>query len=162
MNRYGEIWRIMAILDTGYPILINFRQVRLKRLHMTYDARWHNLHNMASTGPVWAVVGRGGQQWSRVSSLNELDHLKAELRVVGPVFQVMECKALWDKIVRIRSNVACNGPVFVIVLRCDRLGPYFWLYYPFWAVLALPVRFDHIKIKVAGNRESRQKWPIII
>jgi len=28
----------MATFDTGYPILINFRQVRLKRLPMGYDA----------------------------------------------------------------------------------------------------------------------------
>jgi len=32
------------------------------------------------------------------SSLNELDHFKAELRDLGLVYQVIACKALWDKI----------------------------------------------------------------
>jgi len=68
----------------------------------------------------------------------------------------MECKALWDKIDRIWSNVAYNGPVFVIVSRYDRLGAYVTLYYLFWAALALSVRFDHIKVKVQGKRESGQ------
>jgi len=60
----------------------------------------------------------------RISSLKELVHIKSELRDHGTVYQVMECKSLLDKIGRIWSNVAYNGPVFVIVLRCDRLGSY--------------------------------------
>jgi len=96
MNRYSETCRIMATLVTGYSILNNTRQVRLKRLRMTYDASWwHILHNMASTGPVWPVVGNGGQQWSWISSLNALVHFKAELRDLGTIYQVIACTALW-------------------------------------------------------------------
>jgi len=85
----------MATFDTAYSILINFRQVRLKRLRMTYDASsWHVLHNMASTGPVWPVIGNGGQLWSRASIFKELVHFKSELMYLGLVYQVMECKAL--------------------------------------------------------------------
>jgi len=88
---------------------------------MPYDANeWHVLRNKASTGPIWPVVGNASQLWSWISSLNELVHLKSELRDLGLVYQVMECKALWDRIVRIWSNVAYNGPVFVIVSRYDR------------------------------------------
>jgi len=153
----------MATFDTAYPILIYFQQTRLKRLRMTYDAsKWHILHNMASTGPVWPVVSNGGQLWSRISRLNELVHFKAELGDLGLVYQVRECKALWDMIGRIWSIVAYNGTIFVIVSRYCRLGPYVSLHYLFWAILALSVRFDHIKIKAPGKRESGHKWFIII
>jgi len=37
-------------------------------------------------------------------------------------------KALLDRIGRIWSNVAYSGPVFVIVSRYDRLGPYLSLH----------------------------------
>jgi len=117
---------------------------------------------MASCGPVWPVVGIGGQQCSRVSSFKELVHFKTELRVLGIVYQVMECTALWDKIGQIWCNVAYNNPVFVIVSRYYRLGPYLSLYYLFWTVLALSVRFDHIMIKVPVKREDGQKWSITI
>jgi len=49
---------------------------------------------MASTGPVWPNVGNGGQIWSRISSLNELVHVKAELRDLGLVYQVIASTAL--------------------------------------------------------------------
>jgi len=88
--------------------------------------------------------------------------LQVKIEDLGLVYQVMECKALWPKICRIWSIVAYSGPVFVIVSRYDRLGPYISLYYPFWTALALSVRFEHIKIKVPGKQESRLKWPIII
>jgi len=117
---------------------------------------------MASTGPVWTVLGNGGRLWSRISSLNELVHFKAELWVLGLVFQVIACMALRDKIGRIWSSVAYNGPVFVIVSRYDRLRPYLSLHYVFWAALALSVRLEHNKIKVSGKSESGQKWSIII
>jgi len=88
--------------------------------------------------------------------------LQLRIEGLGLVYQVMECKALWDKSGRIWSSVAYSGPVFVILSTYDRLGPYFSLYYPSWAILALSVKSDHIKIKVPGKRESSQKWPIII
>jgi len=122
----------MATVDRVYPILIYFRQVRLKRLRMLYDDNeWHILRNKASTGPVWPDVGNGGQLWWRISSLNELVHVKSELRDLGLVYQAMECKALWDKIGRIWSNVTYSGPVFVIVSRYVRLGSYMSLHYLF-------------------------------
>jgi len=37
MSCHREVWPIMATVDTVYPILLNFRQVRLKRLRMGYD-----------------------------------------------------------------------------------------------------------------------------
>jgi len=49
---------------------------------------------MSCTGPVLPVVGNGGQLLSRISSFNELVHFKAELRDIGLVYQVMECKVL--------------------------------------------------------------------
>jgi len=100
--------------------------------------------------------------FSRISSLQELVHFKSELRDLGLVYQDMECKALLEKICRIWSNVAYNDPVFVIVSRYDRLGPYVSLNYLFCAALALSVRFDHIKVKLPGKNESGQKWSIII
>jgi len=117
---------------------------------------------MASTGPVWPVVGNGRQLLSRISSLNELVHFKAELSDLGLVFQVIACTAHWDKIGQIISKVAYNGPVFVTVPRYNRLVPYLSLYYHFWAILALYVKFDHISIKVPGKRESGQQWFIVI
>jgi len=48
---------------------------------------------MASTGPVLPVVGNGGHLYSRISSLNELVHFKAELRDPGLVYQVVACTA---------------------------------------------------------------------
>jgi len=163
MSRYSEIWRIMVTLDTGYPILINFRQVRLKSLRTTFDAsQWHILLNIASTGPVWPVVGYGVQLWSRISSLNEIEHIKAELRDLGLVHQVIAYTALWDKIGQISSKVAYNGPVTVTVSRYDRLGPYLSLHYLFWTVLALYVIFDHVTINEPRKRECDQKWSIMI
>jgi len=144
MNRYSEMWRIMATLDTGYRILINFRQVRLKRLRMTCDAsQWHILHSMASTGPVWPVVGNGGQLWTRISNLNELVHFKAELKDLGLEYQAMAYTALWDQIAQNCSKVAYNSTTVVTVPRYVRLGPYLSLSYLFRAVLSLSVMFDH-------------------
>jgi len=163
MNRYSEVWPTVATLGTGYPIQINFRHVRLKRLRTNNDAsKWHIPHNMAFTDPVWPVVGNGGQLWSRISSCSELDHFKSELRDLGLVYQVMECMALWDRIGQISSKVAYNGPVFVIVSRYDKLGLCLYLYYLLWAVLPLSVMFDHITFKEPRKRESGQKWSIII
>jgi len=112
---------------------------------------------MASTGPVWPVVGNGGQLWSRISSLNELVHFKAEFRYLGLVYQVIAYKALWDKIGQISSKVAYNVPLFVTMPRYDILGPYMSLNYPFGAVFARSVMFDHIKFNVPDERESGQK-----
>jgi len=163
MNRYSEIWRIVATFDTAQPILINFRLVRLKRLRMPYDDNeWHILRNKASSGPVWPVVGNGGQLWSRISSLQELVHFKAELRELGLVYQVIACTALLDKIGQIWSKVAYNGPVFVIVSWYGRCEQYLSLYYLFCEVLWYSVMFDHISIKETRKRESGQKWSIII
>jgi len=85
----------MATFDRGEPILFNFRQMRLKWLRMPYDgSKRQILHNMASNGPVWPVVGNGGQLCSRISSLNDLVHFHAELRNLGLVYQVMAFTAL--------------------------------------------------------------------
>jgi len=62
---------------------------------MTYDDSYrYILHNMASTGPVRLVVGNGSQLWSRISSLIELVHFKAELSDLGLVYQVIACTGL--------------------------------------------------------------------
>jgi len=57
----------VATFDTGYPILINFRQVRMKRLRMPYDANeWHILRNKASTDPyglLYAMLANYGQEY---------------------------------------------------------------------------------------------------
>jgi len=85
----------VATFDTAYPILINFRHVSLKSLHMGSDATyWQILHNMASTGPVLPVVGNCGQLLSIISSLNELVHFKAVLTDLCLVYQIIACTAL--------------------------------------------------------------------
>jgi len=117
---------------------------------------------MASTCPVWPVVGNCGPLWSRISSLNELVHFKAELRDFGLVYQVTACTALWDKMGQIICKVAYNGPVFATVSRYDRLVWYLTLHYLFWALLALYVMFDRITINEPRKRECDQKWTIII
>jgi len=117
---------------------------------------------MASTCPAWTVVGNGGQLWSRISSLSQLDHFMLELRNLGLVYQVIACTAIWDKIGQISFIVAYNGPEFVAVSRYDRLGPYFSLHNLFWTVLTLYVIFGHCKIKVPGMLDSAEKWSIII
>jgi len=85
--------------------------------------------------------------------------LKSELRDLGLVYQVMECKALLDKIGRIWPNVAYNDPVFVIVSRYDRLGLYLSLYCLFRSILALSVRFDQIKFNVPGCAKVARNGP---
>jgi len=158
MKRYSEIWRIMATLDTAYPILINFRQVRLKRLRMPYEANeWHILRYKAFTGPVWPAVGNGGQLWSRISSLIELVKFMAELRDLGLVYQVIACTALWDEFGQISSKVAYNGWVFVTVSRYDRLGPhlpcitFFGNFRGFLSCLNILRSKRHVSVKVARN-----------
>jgi len=155
MTNYGHsIWHSIANSD----------QFSKNAPEMATYVLWRQLvaDNMAFNGPVWPVVGNGSQLWSRISSLNELVHFKAELRNLGLVYQIMACTALWDKNRQIWSKVAYNGPIFVIVSRYDSLGPYVSLYYHFLAILALSVRFDHIAIKVPGKRESGEKLSIII
>jgi len=119
------------------------------------------LHNMTSSGPVWPVVVNCGQLWWRISSLIVLVHFKAELRDLGLLYQVIACTALWYKIGQISSKVAYNSQAFVTVSRYDILGPYMFLCNLLWEVLALSVRFDHIKIKETFKLESGQKWSII-
>jgi len=116
---------------------------------------------MASTGPVWPVVGNGGQLLSIISSLNELVLCKAELRDHGVVYQFIACTAVWDMFGLISSKVAYNGTVFVTVSRDDRLGRYLSLHNHFLAVLGLSVMHDHISIKETLKRESGKKWSII-
>jgi len=116
---------------------------------------------MASIGPVWPVVGNGGQLWSWISSLNALVRFKSELRDLGLVYQVIACTAVWDKFGQISSKVAYIGPVFGTVSRYDRLGPYLSLHNLFWDVLWFSVMYDHISIKETLKRESGQKWSII-
>jgi len=49
---------------------------------------------MACNDSVRLVVGNGGQLYSRISSLNELVHFKAELSDLVLVYQVIACTAL--------------------------------------------------------------------
>jgi len=111
---------------------------------------------------VWPAIGNSGQPCSRITSLQGLVQYMSELRDLALVYHVMSCKAFWDKIGQIWSNVAYNGPVFVIVSRYDILGPCLSLYYHFCVLLALYVKFDHITIKVPGKREGGLKWTISI
>jgi len=49
---------------------------------------------------------------------------QVRMRNLGLVYQVMEWKALLDKIGRIWCNVAYDCPVFLKVSRYDILGPF--------------------------------------
>jgi len=49
---------------------------------------------MASNGPVRPVLFNDDPLWSRIASINELVHIKAELRNLGQVYQVMARMAL--------------------------------------------------------------------
>jgi len=112
----------------------------------------------------WSRITCCRQWWPaivRYIKFERVRSLQVKIEDHGLVYEVMECKVLWDKIGPIWSNVSYSGPVFLIVSRYDRLGPYFSLYYPFWSVLALSLRFDHISMKEALKRESGQKWSII-
>jgi len=141
MSCYSEIWPIMATFDTAWSILINFIKVCLKWLRMSYDANeWQTLHNMASNGPVWPVLVIDDQFWSRISSMNEIVHLKAELRNLGLTYQIMVDMALWYKIEQIWLKVAYKSPVYALVSRYVKLWPYLSLYYQsfdqFWQILS--------------------------
>jgi len=72
---------------------------------------------MASTGPALPVVGNGGHLLSRISSLNELVHFKAELRNLDLVYQVIACTSVSDKYGQINYEVAYDGPVFITMYR---------------------------------------------
>jgi len=158
MTCYREIWPIMATFDTVYPILINFRQVRKKRLHMTYVAsQWHILHN---NGIYWSRITCFRQWWPAIVKNIKFELVRPlQVRIEGPrsILSGLECTALWDMIGRIWSGVAFNGPVFVRVSRYDRLGPYLSLHYfleQFWEFLSCLVIFRskrHLSAKVARN-----------
>jgi len=47
---------------------------------------------MASTSPIRLVVGNASHLWSRISSLIELVHFKAELRDLHLLYQVMNVR----------------------------------------------------------------------
>jgi len=85
-------------------------------------------------------------------------------RIEGPRYSISSygvygtMRQDWSNLIK----VTYNGPVFVIVSRYDRLGPYLLLYFLLSAILALSVKFHHFTIKVPGKRESGQKWSIII
>jgi len=51
------------------------------------------LHNMVSNGPIRLVVVNSDQLWSKISSINELVHIKSELRNFGQVYQVTSFEA---------------------------------------------------------------------
>jgi len=70
MTNYGHIWHSISNTD----------QFSTSAPEMATYALWGQLladvTHMASTGPVWPVVGNGGQLWARISSLDELVHFK--------------------------------------------------------------------------------------
>jgi len=157
-NLYSEVRPIIIIFHTLQSILIHYVKVCYNWQRISDDDNeWQTLHNMALICLVLSVLVNSDQVWSIISSMNDLVHIKAELRNLGLTYQVMACMAHWDKIGQIWSNVAYNGPIFVIVSRYDRLGSYLSLYFLLWAILALSVRIDHMAIKVPGKRESGQK-----
>jgi len=111
---------------------------------------------MASNVPVRLVVGNAIQLLSRTSSLNGLVNFKAQLKTLGQLYQGTECTTLSDKMCQISSKVAYIGPLFVIVPRHDKLGPYMSLYYlfeQFWDFLSgLILRSKcKVSVKVARN-----------
>jgi len=141
--------------------VFNFGGLKKNWLRMNSDfMEWQTLHYKTYKGPVWPHLVNGDYAWSRIWSMNDLVHIQAEVSI-GLRYQVMAEMVLWCKIEQIWSYVAYNGPIFVIVSRYDRLGPYLPLCYLFWAILALSIRFDHFAIKVPGKRENYQKWSII-
>jgi len=158
MSCQSELWQTVATFNTAYPILTNFRQVRLKRLRITYDAsEWYILHYMASTGPVWRVVGNGDQLWSRVSCLNVLVHFKEESRELGLVYKAMAYTALRDHIGQNCSKVAYNSTTVVTVPRYDRYGAIFVPALPLLRSFGTFCLVWSYYVKEPRKRESGQK-----
>jgi len=157
---------VIARCDLLWPQLIQYIQ-----LSSIFD-------KCAWKGYVWLMTPDSGiyfiiwHLWSRITCCRKwwpaiVKNIKFErysppqVRIEGPRSSISgyECNALWNKIGRIWSGVVYNGPVFVSVSRSDSLGPYVSLYYLFCAVLALSVRFDHIKIKVPGSAKVGRNGP---
>jgi len=151
MTNYGHIRHSISNSDqfsTGAPEKATHGLWR----HLVADTACYGIYcsRMTCCRLWWPTVVKN-IKFERVS------HVKSELRYLGLPYQVMECKALWDKMGRVWSNVAYSGAVFLIVSRYDRLGPYFNLYYPFravwhflWGLIILRSKC-HVSSKVARN-----------
>jgi len=73
----------MATFDTVYPILINFRQMRLKRLHTSYVAsQWRILHNNSI---YWSRMTSFRQWWlAMVKNIQFQRICPPQVRIAGP------------------------------------------------------------------------------
>jgi len=57
----------MATFDAAQVILLNFEELILNRLIMSFDAKvWPTRHNAACNGPIWFHLVKGDYIWSRI------------------------------------------------------------------------------------------------
>jgi len=160
MNRYSEIWRIMAILDTAYPILISFRQVRQKRLRMCHVAsQWYILQ---SNSIYWSRMTLC-RQWcpTMVKNITFARVSPFQGRIEGPRCSISgySMYGTLRQDGRIWSSVAYNGPVFAIVSRYDRLETYLSLHYLFRAVGHFPSGLIILRSKCLVSAKVARNGP---
>jgi len=97
----------MAIFHSAQLIQVNFAELSLNWLHMSFDENdLHTLHNTASNDPVRPHLVNGDHLWSKVWSMNDLVLIEAKVRNLGLRYQVMTGKEFWGNIERIWANVA--------------------------------------------------------
>jgi len=167
LRNFGLRYQVMLSQYHSVAHSVQFWKMSLNLLRMSSDAKeWPILYNTASNGPVWPHLVNGDYVTSRIWSIitikynydikynNNLNHIEAELRILGLRFQVMAGMSLWSKIEQIWPNVAYNGPTDVLLSTYDKFWPYLCLYHQFWPILAVSIRFDHIAIKVLDKCEN--------
>jgi len=86
----------MATFDSTQLILLNFEELSLNS-YVVRGKRWQTLHNTASNGTVWPHLEYGDHIWSRIFSMKDLVHIKAEVRNLVLRYQVM---ARWHAVAR--------------------------------------------------------------
>jgi len=125
MSFCSEVCPSMATFVAPQVILSNFEVLILNRLRISFDAKvWQILHNTASNGSVWPHLVNVVDVWSRTWSVNVLGLIEAEVKNIGLGYQVMAGMAVWSKIEQIWPKGAQNGPLYILVARCNKFWPY--------------------------------------
>jgi len=92
---YIHLWTHLTQRSSFWSIFMNRLWIGYKSLS---TSEWQILYNTASNGPVRPHLVNGDHVWSRIWSMNDLDHIEAEVRNLGLTYQIMACMALWGEI----------------------------------------------------------------